>query len=410
MTANVTCLGCGCACDDIEIVARDSRIVQATNACELGVRWFGDGRVPSRARVGERDVERHEAIRAAAQLLMEASRPLVYLAPDLSCEAQRETVGVADALGAALDSVTSATALRSILAAQERGRTGATLGEIRNRADVVVCWNVDPSINYPRFSSRYAPEAAGRTIIRIDIDADSEVATLTALAAIVSGRVSGASGTGPAWARARDLGPRLLAGRYVAIVADAEPDDAQPRDPGRADALISLAQALNTPTRAALSLLRAGGNRSGADAVMTWQTGYPMTVDFTHGHPRYQPYEGTAAARLDRGDVLALLVVGAADLIPLALRTRMAQVPRVVVGPRASDSALALPGDVAAGNGVASVVIDTGIAGIHDGGTAMRMDDVPLPLRPSLAGPHNTADVVGALAALVRTRHEAAAR
>jgi hypothetical protein len=27
---------------------------------------------------------------------------------------------------------------------------------------------------------------------------------------------------------------------------------------------------------------------------------------------------------------------------------------------------------------------DTGVAGIHEGGMALRMDDVPLPLRPSL--------------------------
>jgi formylmethanofuran dehydrogenase subunit B len=30
------------------------------------------------------------------------------------------------------------------------------------------------------------------------------------------------------------------------------------------------------------------------------------------------------------------------------------------------------------------VAVDTGVAGIHEGGTAFRMDDVPLPLRPAL--------------------------
>jgi formylmethanofuran dehydrogenase subunit B len=38
--------------------------------------------------------------------------------------------------------------------------------------------------------------------------------------------------------------------------------------------------------------------------------------------------------------------------------------------------------------------IDTGIAGIHTGGTAMRMDEVMLPLRPCLErGPDATAIV-----------------
>lgn len=400
MTTSVTCLGCGCACDDIEVVTeavtgtvtRESRIVEAKNACELGLRWFGDGRVPSRASVAGRDVDLDTAIAAAAQLLRKATRPLVYLAPDLSCEAQREAVGIADALGAGLDSVTSATAMASILAAQERGRAGATLGEVRRRADVVVFWGIDPAAAYPRYVSRYAPESATRTIIRVDIAAADEVATLTALTAVVSGRVKDNVGAGVAWDRARELAPRLLAGRYIVIVADGEPDEAHPRDPGRAGALISLAQALNGPARAALSLLRAGGNRTGADAVMTSQTGYPAAVDFTHGYPRYQPYDGTAAAHLARTDVDAVLVVGAAALIPSTLLPLMARLPRALIGPRASESVLA-PGDVA---------VDTGIAGIHDGGTVLRMDDVPLPLRPTVTGPPSAVDVIAALGRSLR--------
>ena len=150
-------------------------------------------------------------------------------------------------------------------------------------------------------------------------------------------------------------------------------------------------------------MLRAGGNCSGADAVMTWQTGYPASVDFTLGYPRYRPYDGSAAERLVRGDVDALLVVGAAARIPQPLLTLMTRVRRVLVGPGASDSALE-QGEAPA------MVIDTGVAGIHDGGTAMRMDDVPLPLRPSIAGPPGTADVVRALGALVRSPREVHAR
>ena len=85
------------------------------------------------------------------------------------------------------------------------------------------------------------------------------------------------------WARARALAPALVSGRYVLVVADAEPPDgvaASPANHVRLSALIALVQAMNGPARAALSLLRAGGNRSGADAVLTSQTGYPLAVDF----------------------------------------------------------------------------------------------------------------------------------
>ena len=107
-----------------------------------------------------------------------ASRPLVYLAPGLTCEAQREGVALADALRAALDTITSDTAMGAILAAQERGRASATLGEARHRADVVVWWGVDPARAYPRYGERYAPLPPGlyvpggrasRTVISVDV-------------------------------------------------------------------------------------------------------------------------------------------------------------------------------------------------------------------------------------------------
>ena len=410
-----TCLGCGCTCDDIDVAVRDDRIVEARNACPLGVAWFGDGRLPALARVDGHDVSIDVALDAAARLLTASARPLVYLAPDISCEAQREGVALADALRAALDSVTSATVMDSVLAAQERGCASATLGEVRNRADVLVCWGIDPALRYARYWTRYAPEPAGlhvpdgrrsRTLISVDVgdsrgpaDADlrvvlaigEEVATLTALGALLSGAEPHLPSAEPPWTRARELLPALLAGRYVVLVADAEPNlDLPARDSGRAGALIMLAQALNGPTRCALSLLRAGGNRSGADAVATWQTGYPAAVDFSRGFPRYRPHDGTAGARLARGEVDAVVVIGSVALVPAELLSMMALVPCAVIGPKASASALA---DHAA-------AIDTGVPGIHDPGTAIRMDDVSIPLRPSMDGPPSAA----AIARMLRDR------
>jgi formylmethanofuran dehydrogenase subunit B len=402
------------------------RIVEARNACPLGVAWFGDGVVPGRVHVGGREASIEEALDAASRLLAGAARPLIYLAPDLSCEAQREAIALADVSRAFVDSVTSATAMRSILAAQETGRATATLGEIRHRADVVVFWGVEPAERYPRFWTRYAPEPAGlhvpegrrsRTVVAVDVagsrgpadadvrvalDADDEVAFLTLLTAGVRPPRPGSDpgrlgsdptplGSDPGTGRLKvaEIANLMLAGRYVAIVADGEP---QPdRDPGRADALIALSHALNAQTRAALITLRAGGNRSGADACMTWQSGYPMAVDFARGAPTYRPHDG-AVARLARNDVDAALIVGAVHALPGDVRAAIARVPSAVIGPRASDAALSNVG----------VAIDTGIAGIQEDGTALRLDDVPLPLRPVMAGARLTTATVRAL----RTRLE----
>jgi formylmethanofuran dehydrogenase subunit B len=462
-----TCLGCGCACDDIGVEVRDGRIVEARNACELGRRWFGDGKVSGEVLVRGEGVTVEEALDAAAKLLGGARRALVYLAPDISCEAQRAAVALGDRLRAVVDNITSSTTAGGTLAAQRRGRPTASLGEIRNRADLLVFWGVDPAERYPRFLTRYAPDPEGifvpggradRTVVAIDIgddhgpeDADSRIAlapeeeqealarlrasTLKRVAAAAAATAAGepaktgekdgataksASESGSDSAAAKDdgatvaaarreerpegkldeLSTRFDSARYAVIVYDAEPrardGESEARDRSwRAESLIALAQQLNASIRCSLMALRAGGNRNGAEAVMTWQTGFPMTVDYSRGVPRYRPDDATATL-LERGAVDAILVVGnaRAEGIP-----SMNGVPRVVVGPWASQAEPA-----------AEVAIDTGVAGIHEGGLAFRMDDIPLPLRPSLPGPSSapdTAFVVEALGARIRARARA---
>jgi formylmethanofuran dehydrogenase subunit B len=405
-TEHVTCLGCGCACDDIAVVVKRGRIVEAHNACALGTAWFGDGVVPAEIRLDGRAATLDQAIGKIAALLLGANRPLVYIAGDLSCEAQRETVAIADRLHAALDSL-AATAADSVLAAQRRGRASATLGEIRERTDLIVFWGVDPSDRYPRFSGRYAERSGGarRTVVSADVgahrgpqDADlrmafaaaDEVDALGVMRAAVGGRDLGAAERfGPAIELAR----RMMQAKYVAIVVDGEPGggtETSTIDPDRAEALIALAQALNGPTRCALATLRAGGNRSGADAVLTWLTGFPFAVDFAGGTPSYRPAGGGARALLAGREVDAALVVGAAATLPGPIAQGLVggggALPVAIIGPRASTAALR-----------PVVAIDTGVAGIHDGGTAFRMDDVPLPLRPSLDGPPGAPAVVRAL-------------
>jgi formylmethanofuran dehydrogenase subunit B len=414
------------------VVVEDGRIVEARNACPLGIEWFGDGRVPTVARVGGRDTSVQEALAEASSLAAGAARALVYLAPGVSCEAQRLGGAIADVLHGLLDSVTSATALPALLAAQERGYASATLGEVRNRADAVVFWGVDVSERYPRFTSRYAPDPAGlhvpdgrrsRTVVAVDVgdergppDADrripietgDEVAVLAALRALVSpvpGDGDYSACTGGAWDRARELAPVLLGGSYVALVYDAEADGAadhrdvtdhpgvtEHRSPLRFDALAALAQALNAHTRCAAVALRGGGNRSGADSVLTAQVGYPVAIDFSRGYPGYRPYDMAAPGCLTRGDVDAAVVLGAPSLVPRDVAAALARVPCAVIGPAASESSL----------GSARAVVDTGVAGIHGGGTALRTDDVPLPLRPPLAGPPDAADVALELLRMVR--------
>jgi formylmethanofuran dehydrogenase subunit B len=413
--ASVTCLGCGCGCDDLTIQVSDGRIVEVTPPCPLARAWFGDGTVPAAVLRAGKPASLDAALADAAELLGAArGRALVVLAPDISTQAQQAALALADVLRATVDTATSEPAAAGLLAAQRRGRAAATLGEIRNRADVLLFWAVDPAPGYPRYLSRYAlepvgthvPEGrAGRTVISVTIgadrgppDADLAIALtredeVTALSVMRATALGNTLGELPApLVPVAQAAARLVKARYAVVVHDAEPGAEPMRDPFRTEGLIALAQALNGPTRAALSSLRAGGNRSGAEAVLTWQTGYPMAVTYRQGFPQYAPASRGLAWAL-AGGAGAVLVVGAATSLGTALADAAGRTPVVVVGPRASEAPFP-----------ARVAIDTGVAGIHESGTAYRMDDVPLPLRPPLSGARSAAETLGALLAAVRSR------
>lgn len=410
---HVTCLGCGCGCDDLTVTVRDGRIVDAIPACPVGRAWFGDGSVPWEVLLAGKPAALEDALTEAAAFLSKSrGRLLVYLAPDVTSQAQRAAATLADLLGAAVDSSTSDAAAGGLLAAQRRGRATATLGEIRNRGDVLLLWGVDPTRRYPRFLSRYALDPAGtqvpngragRFVIAVNIGADKgpavadltitlepseEIAALSLMrAAVLEHRAHDPS---PNLASAVGLIGRLTAARYAVLVHDAEPTDV-PRNPLRAEGLIALTQALNGPTRAALSSLRAGGNRPGAESVLTWQTGYPFSVDYSRGYPRYMPGD-RGLDRLVRGAFTAALVVGSPSLDQEAAAA-LGDIDTVAIGPRASEAPF-----------TTRVAVDTGIAGIHEAGTAYRMDEVPLSLRPPLTGQRTAVETLQKLTDAVRAR------
>lgn len=401
------CLGCGCLCDDIETTLEKGRITRLAGACPIGEGWFGDGAFPSEIRVGGRGATIEEAVSAAAEVLFaEPGRLLVYVAGDVTCEAQREAVAFADRLGASVDGPTSDTVAEGLLTAQRRGRATGTLGELRHRADVVVFWGVDPQLRYPRFLERFvsapAALAASRRLVAVDVGANrgpegcservrldvaDEVDALRVMRASVLGRSLGS--VAASLEAAADLARRLATeAKYVALIFDAEPRG-QEKDEGRTAGFVTLAQALNGPTRAAAWGLRAGGNRNGFESLLTWQTGYPFAVDFGAGYPSYAA-DAAASERLAAGRYGAVLIVGDPATVPAAVAAQLSQVETIVVGPRASLAAFE-----------ARVVIDTGAASLHDGGLVLRMDDVPIQARAVLSHERSTGDVLRLLAARV---------
>ncbi len=399
-----TCLGCGCLCDDIRVEVAGGRVVEAARACPIGRAWFladRPGAGHPAATVDGGAVGFVLAVGRAAEILGRAKAPVVWGLAGSTIEGQRAAVAVADAIGAVVDVAGPGGRGDGLRAFQRAGRVSGTLGEVRDRADLVVFWGVDPVATHPRHLDRYSvgprgrfvPEGrAGRSVVVIDhrgtataavadhhvpIGPDRRGEALWVLRALVRGvtldPARAEAATGVSFPSLEDLAGRLARARYGAFFFDEGQGG-----PWAAEGALTLVRDLNAPGRRFVALsLGAGGNAAGAESVLAWQAGAPAAVDFGSGTPRHRPGDATLADRMAQGAVDAVLIVAddpAATLPPDAL-ARLASIPCIRVAPGAT-APTARP---------AVVAFDVARPGIETGGTVARVDGVMLPLRRSIA-------------------------
>lgn len=399
LVENATCVACGCLCDDIALGVEQGRIVEARHACAIGRRWFladhGPGDAPPAAIEG-RPVEPAEAVARAAEILRAARAPVVLGLTATTTEAVGQALALADRIGAVVDPGAAEAANARLLAFQRVGRVSATLGEVKNRADVVVFWGVDPVATHPRHLERYSVEPIGRFVSgrRLVIVADAErtatvdradlfiqvapearFETLWALRALVRGVALDPArtrrATGLDIETLTNLADHLKSARYGAFFHGEEAG-------GQADveAALSLVRDLNRFTRFVILPMGAAGNAAGAEAILTWQSGFPASVSWERGFPTSLPGETSVEARLARGEADAALIVGDPDATGLseAARLHLSELPRIAIGPRATGR-----------DRGAAVALVSATYSIDAPGTVMRVDGVTLPLRPPLA-------------------------
>lgn len=405
-----TCAGCGLVCDDITAVVEDGGgIERLERTCPLGDTWFAERAAPAApaARLDGREVGVDEALDAAAELLAGARAPLVYGLGQATCEAQRAAVALAEALGATIDPAGPLLDGAGGLAFQARGASTATLGEVRDRAEVVVIWRADPARTHPRLFERLRLPREDRVLVVVDErrtataehadvflkrPADRDVEALWMLRAFARDEPQPAAAE-PA-APLGELATRLRGARNAAILHHV-------RGHVEALALHALVRDLCRVSHVVAVTLRHEANAAGAEDVLAWQTGYPSAVSFAGGHPRASPGELSAAALLERGDVDAALVVGSDPLehLPPAAAEHLRAIPVVAVDAR--DTATA---------GAARVAFTTAAPGVHRAGVVHRLDGVPVPLRAVLDSERPSAEeILDGIAARVAGHDEAAA-
>ncbi len=150
-------------------------------------------------------------------------------------------------------------------------------------------------------------------------------------------------------------------------------------------ALLTLAAEMNAFTKFVAMPMRGHGNVTGADVIMRWQTGYPFGISFNRGYPRYNPGEFSTVDVLVRGDTDCAFIIGAdpGATMPQPAIDHLAKIPTIVLDPHVTHTSK-----------LAKVHITTAPAGISAPGTAYRMDEIPMPLRPAFKSPYPTDEEV----------------
>lgn len=389
--ADATCLACGCLCDDIVLTSRDVRIIEAERACSIGRAWFladhTRGGRPA-ATVDGVPATIEDAVIRAASILSASRSPLILGLTRTTLETQRLAVAIADRIGATIDPLGAADSLPRWRAVQRVGMVSATLGEVKNRADVIVFWGVDPVATHPRHLERYSGEPVGRfvpegrkgrTIVAVDSETTATAEVADSFVRVDRNRQAEALATLRMLARGiepdavdpalGELAATMRRARYGAFFFG--PSLARSSEIEEA---LKLVRDLNATTRFVAISMGGPGNPTGAEAVLSWQAGSPRAVDFAVGFPRFLPDEATAELRLSRGETDAALVVAddpAEFLSPDAL-AYLRTIPTIAIAPAATDRR-------------STVSLNSATTGIDAGGTVMRCDGATLPLRPALA-------------------------
>jgi len=165
---NVTCPVCGSLCDDLEIEVKNNIITKVKNACGMGESKFlgysaHRPQKPLIRKNGELiEVSLSEAVKKSAEILAEASYPILYGWSNTSCEATRVGVELAEEIGGVIDNTSTICHGPSVLSIQDVGFSTCTLGQIRHRADLVLYWASNPWSAHPRHIERYTNFTEGR--------------------------------------------------------------------------------------------------------------------------------------------------------------------------------------------------------------------------------------------------------
>ncbi len=401
---DVVCPFCGSLCDDLTVKVEDNVITDIQRACILGHNKIAGVCLHERIespmirKDGELvEVTYEEAIEKAADILANSKRTLSYGWASTSCEAVSKAIQLAEETGSLIDSTANVCHGPTVLAVHEKGSPAASLGQVKNRADLVVFWGCNPVHAHPRHMSRYSTYARGfftkkgrkaRNIAVVDVretdtskladkyvqvDPGCDYMLLNAIRSVINENedVIPAQVAGIPKEEIIELATMLKEARFSCIFYGMGTTQSRSKYKN-GDAVSSLLYDLNQYSKSVMIPMRGHYNVTGFGQVANWETGYPNAIDFNRRLAYYNPGETGASDVLLRGEVDSAIIAAAdpgAHFAQEAVRC-LAKVPMIQIDPYHN-----------ATTELADVVIPAAVVGVETEGTAYRMDSIPLRMK-----------------------------
>jgi formylmethanofuran dehydrogenase subunit B len=353
--------------------------VAGSQFCEKGKKWLSRAGEPSfLAAVDGKPSELNRAIETARTLLLQSRRPLIVGLDQLALSAQAQAIALTNRLRAAID--VNFSPLSSFeFALQKVGRVTATLGEVRDRSDVVIFWAADPMRSQPRLLERI--DAANKTVFFVGGALDPQLPAGSSSvrlpgnglredllelmrADFVGSRVN--VQTTAVDETTRDFLKVVGEAKHLAVFAD----PAQFSGYYSAFGLHHYIRARNDHARAVLLPLRTDRQALMAENSLTANYGFARAVDTSLGFPRCNWDEFAAHRLVEHGNVDCVLWF--CDETVESINQRIKSGP--------STNWIVLNANAAAKPVGAQVEIALKRLGLDESGDALRVDDVLLPV------------------------------
>ncbi len=152
--STATCPACGLLCDDIQLANSNNKIKVLNGECTKSVTFFEQASNDATPLINGKPASLQQAMTHAAKLIKNSQQPLFAgLSTDVA--GFRSIYNLAQASNGSLQHFNESSMARNMKVLQSTGWQTTTLTEVKNRADVIVCFGTDVVSHNPRFFERF---------------------------------------------------------------------------------------------------------------------------------------------------------------------------------------------------------------------------------------------------------------